>query len=65
MIDQMIETSGGKIARASIKKVGGGAIVMQAVIVEAKRTPFGDKNGMLKNYRPEQLAAPLFGICLR
>ncbi|MQL54131.1 acetyl-CoA C-acyltransferase, partial [Desulfofundulus thermobenzoicus] len=32
---------------------------MQAVIVEAKRTPFGDKNGMLKNYRPEQLAAPL------
>ncbi len=32
---------------------------MQAVIVQAKRTPFGDKNGMLKNYRPEQLAAPL------
>ncbi|MBD3860489.1 acetyl-CoA C-acyltransferase [Bacillus sp. 28A-2] len=32
---------------------------MQAVIVEAKRTPFGDKNGMLKDYRPEQLAAPL------
>ncbi|GLF89864.1 putative acetyl-CoA C-acetyltransferase YhfS [Bacillus safensis] len=32
---------------------------MQAVIVQAKRTPFGDKNGMLKDYRPEQLAAPL------
>ncbi|PRO42956.1 acetyl-CoA C-acyltransferase [Bacillus sp. LLTC93] len=32
---------------------------MQAVIVEAKRTPFGDKNGMLKDYRPEHLAAPL------
>ncbi|MDR4995770.1 acetyl-CoA C-acyltransferase [Bacillus altitudinis] len=32
---------------------------MQAVIVQAKRTPFGNKNGMLKNYRPEQLAAPL------
>ncbi|WP_353855121.1 acetyl-CoA C-acyltransferase [Bacillus sp. Bos-x628] len=32
---------------------------MQAVIVQAKRTPFGYKNGMLKAYQPEQLAAPL------
>ncbi|WP_226568734.1 acetyl-CoA C-acyltransferase [Bacillus stratosphericus] len=32
---------------------------MQAVIVQAKRTPFGYKNGCLKDYRPEHLAAPL------
>lgn len=32
---------------------------MQAVIVQAKRTLFGEKNGMLKDYRPEHLAAPL------
>lgn len=32
---------------------------MQAVIVQAKRTPFGYQNGMLKDYRPEHLAAPL------
>lgn len=34
-------------------------MIMQAVIVQAKRTPFGEKNGMLKDYRPEHLAAPL------
>lgn len=31
----------------------------RAVIVEAKRTPIGKKNGMLKDYEVQQLAAPL------
>lgn len=31
----------------------------RAVIVEAKRTPFGKKDGMLKELKPQELAAPL------
>ncbi|EJQ97659.1 acetyl-CoA C-acyltransferase [Bacillus cereus] len=31
----------------------------RAVIVEAKRTPIGKKNGMLKDYEVQQLVAPL------
>lgn len=31
----------------------------RAVIVEAKRTPIGKKNGMFKDYEVQQLAAPL------
>ncbi|PGT15258.1 acetyl-CoA C-acyltransferase [Bacillus cereus] len=34
----------------------------RAVIVEAKRTPIGKKNGMLKDYEMEQLAAPLLSF---
>ncbi|MGQ0438571.1 acetyl-CoA C-acyltransferase, partial [Bacillus sp. B-TM1] len=30
----------------------------RAVVVEAKRTPIGKKNGMLKDYEVQQLAAP-------
>ncbi|OLP65441.1 putative acetyl-CoA C-acetyltransferase YhfS [Bacillus pumilus] len=32
---------------------------MEAVIVLAKRTPFGNKGGMLSEWNPEELAAPL------
>lgn len=31
----------------------------RAVIVEAKRTPIGKKNGMLKDYEVQHLSAPL------
>ncbi|HCF33359.1 MAG TPA: acetyl-CoA C-acyltransferase, partial [Bacillus sp. (in: Bacteria)] len=31
----------------------------RAVIVEAKRTPIGKKNGMLKEYEVQQLTTPL------
>lgn len=31
----------------------------RAVIVEAKRTPIGKKNGMLKDYEAQQLVTPL------
>ncbi len=31
----------------------------RAVIVEAKRTPIGKKNGMLKEYEVQQLVTPL------
>ena len=30
----------------------------RAVIVEAKRTPIGKKNGMLKEYEVQQLTTP-------
>ncbi|MFS0783990.1 acetyl-CoA C-acyltransferase [Bacillus sp. 1P06AnD] len=33
--------------------------MQNAMIVEAKRTPIGQKNGMLKSLEPHQLAAPL------
>src|SRR5690554_5313018 len=32
-------------------------MMVEAVIVEGVRTPVGKRNGMLKNYRPEDLAA--------
>ncbi|MDT3495079.1 acetyl-CoA C-acyltransferase [Bacillus toyonensis] len=34
----------------------------RAVIVEAKRTPIGKKNGMLKEYEVQQLVAPLLSF---
>ncbi|HDX9609870.1 TPA: acetyl-CoA C-acyltransferase [Bacillus toyonensis] len=34
----------------------------RAVIVEAKRTPIGKKNGILKDYEVQQLAAPLLSF---
>jgi acetyl-CoA C-acetyltransferase len=33
--------------------------MMKAVIVQAKRTPLGKKNGMLREFHPHELAAPL------
>ncbi|TXF98300.1 acetyl-CoA C-acyltransferase, partial [Lactobacillus delbrueckii subsp. bulgaricus] len=32
---------------------------MNAVIVDAKRTIFGNQNGLLKPFLPEDLAAPI------
>ena len=37
----------------------------RAVIVEAKRTPIGKKNGMLKEYEVQQLATPLLTFLSR
>ncbi len=34
----------------------------RAVIVEAKRTPIGKKNGILKDYEVQQLVAPLLSF---
>ncbi|MEK5064349.1 acetyl-CoA C-acyltransferase [Cytobacillus sp. FSL R5-0596] len=34
----------------------------RAVIVQAKRTPIGKVNGMLKNFEPHELAAPLLSF---
>ena len=60
-VDEIPYTNSGKIARMEAKvslKIRR-KYMNRAVIVEAKRTPIGKKNGMLKDYEVQQLAAPL------
>ena len=60
-VDGIPYTHSGKIARMEAKSMieNRRKYMNRAVIVEAKRTPIGKKNGMLKEYEVQQLTTPL------
>ena len=60
-VDGIPYTNSGKIARMEAKSMieNRRKYMNRAVIVEAKRTPIGKKNGMLKEYEVQQLTTPL------